>query len=326
MKKNRKQNSPAVRVLAAVLAGAMVFVIGLLIGLRHSASRQEAAAASQTAEQTLSSGPMPQAAPEETAAQPLSGTENPGPVQAGIGSEKSSILTPALFPDENFLSKLRLLYPEGLTAEEAKTVTVLKVPNSSISDLTGLSYFPNLEVLDISTNAITALDIGMMTNLKELNAMYNQISAFDFSGNRMLERLGIAYNRAPVLDLSACPGARCIDPIGEQVGYQYTGSISTILSYPAAAVKIADGRFTVDLSLLVGKENIGRVYLPEGYYPNSTYDGTTGILTFSVDESMIVDGHFTGYGSDNYTTGYYYDTGNPDFTWWVLFKVPQFVS
>ncbi|WP_430867910.1 leucine-rich repeat domain-containing protein [Demequina aurantiaca] len=76
---------------------------------------------------------------------------------------------------------------DPVTELEASTVTVIACGQSTVSSLTGLEYFTNLEVLDLNQNSVS--DVSALTNLTNLTDLY------------------LAYNTigdiTPVLDLPA---------------------------------------------------------------------------------------------------------------------------
>ena len=60
-----------------------------------------------------------------------------------------------------------------------------------ISDLTGIENFENLEVLNVSGNELTHLDVSHNIYLKRLICYGNKISSLDLSNNAKLEYLSI---------------------------------------------------------------------------------------------------------------------------------------
>lgn len=65
-----------------------------------------------------------------------------------------------------------------------------------------LSFFPELESLDLRNNEITVLDLSKATKLTRLFLFKNRIANIDLSTNTELEYLNLDYNELTTLDLS----------------------------------------------------------------------------------------------------------------------------
>ena len=99
-------------------------------------------------------------------------------------------------PDNNFLNALIELGVDTngdgvISPAEAEVITFLDVSEDSISDMTGIEKFVNLDTLDCSYNQLTALDISNNTALIYLYCGYNQLTTFDGSNNTALEILNL---------------------------------------------------------------------------------------------------------------------------------------
>ena len=106
------------------------------------------------------------------------------------------------FPDANF--KARLLSGAGafidfeipvvldanndgeIEVSEAQSIDALYITNANIADLTGISYFTNLKLLNCSHNILQNIVIGPEVTLMNFDASYNQLTAvdvhYDYSG------------------------------------------------------------------------------------------------------------------------------------------------
>lgn len=89
-----------------------------------------------------------------------------------------------------------------LTLDERQAVTALDLSGQGLTNLDGLSAFPNLESLDCSQNNLQTLDLSGNPKLKQLYCTYNQLTALNLSGNPELAYLSCGYNRLTSLDLS----------------------------------------------------------------------------------------------------------------------------
>ena len=122
--------------------------------------------------------------------------------------------------ENNFPDSVFRAYVEGvidtdhdgmLSPEEIGSVSVVLVPDRSVSDLTGLAYFTALEKLDCNFNSLTELDLSRNTALKELKCMENRLSTLDLSHNVLLENVNCSGNTLTGLDLSGNAALRVLN-------------------------------------------------------------------------------------------------------------------
>ena len=85
---------------------------------------------------------------------------------------------------------------------EALLVYKLYLVNNTISDLTGIVSFQNLQLLSILVNSITSLNLNGLTNLQDLDCGYNNISTLDVSGLLNLKKLKCESNQMSTLNVS----------------------------------------------------------------------------------------------------------------------------
>ena len=94
-------------------------------------------------------------------------------------------------PDDNFEQKLINLnldniFDNNVLTASIDTVTYLWIPNSSISDLTGIEDFSLLTELFCHSNQILSLDLSNNTQLFEVNCNDNQLMSMDVrNGNNL---------------------------------------------------------------------------------------------------------------------------------------------
>ncbi|WP_290701706.1 T9SS type A sorting domain-containing protein [Lacinutrix sp.] len=114
-------------------------------------------------------------------------------------------------PDPNFKSALLahtnpVIDTNGdgeIQVNEAFVVDRLSVTSGSISDLTGIEAFVNLEDLNCSYNNLTSLDLSFNTELDTLNSFGNNLNNLNITQNLNLESLNIGnYIGSSVLDIS----------------------------------------------------------------------------------------------------------------------------
>ena len=99
-------------------------------------------------------------------------------------------IDPSNFPDDNFRAYVQILDTNkdgSLSASECSSVKRIAVTGSSISDLTGIEHFPNLEQLFCAQNTLKKIDVSKNTKLQALNVSLNsKLGAIDVSANRDL--------------------------------------------------------------------------------------------------------------------------------------------
>ena len=110
------------------------------------------------------------------------------------------------FPDISFrnyvLLKIDTDRNEKLSVEEISAVKTISAASRSISNLTGISFFTELETLEISGNKITAIDLTANKALKTLKCGNCNMSSLDVSACSELETIHAFNNYFKNLDLS----------------------------------------------------------------------------------------------------------------------------
>ena len=120
---------------------------------------------------------------------------------------QSNINTEVFFPDANFRAAVEVFMgvaPGGpftdLDAAERKET--LHCSGLGITSLAGIEYFPNLEVLNCSSNQLKELDVSRNTALVGLHCGHNQVTALNLSENSVLTWLACEENVLTSLDTS----------------------------------------------------------------------------------------------------------------------------
>lgn len=96
---------------------------------------------------------------------------------------------------------------EGLTngkmiKVDALLVKNLKANSRSISNIEGLQHFVNLEVLDVSNNTISQINLGQNLKLGELNVSSNLLTNLNLSPNVNLKSLYVFKNNLNQLNIT----------------------------------------------------------------------------------------------------------------------------
>ncbi|MBQ4820917.1 matrixin family metalloprotease [Aquimarina sp. MMG016] len=111
-------------------------------------------------------------------------------------------------PDANFEAALDALGYDDISSDGQvptaliEVVTSLNLFNSNIADLTGIEDFRALELLNLTNNNLTSLDVSTNTNLEVLNCENNSLTALDVTANVLLETLVASGNALGNIDVS----------------------------------------------------------------------------------------------------------------------------
>ena len=89
-----------------------------------------------------------------------------------------------------------------IEVNEALVIKSLNIYGASISNLTGIENFTNLNTLFCEENQLTTLDVSALTNLSSLFCAKNQLSYLNVSGLTKLDQLGCETNLLTNLDVS----------------------------------------------------------------------------------------------------------------------------
>ena len=110
------------------------------------------------------------------------------------------------FPDANFRSIVASSFDEDndnyLSDTEINEVESIDCADKGISDLTGISHFTALEILNCYNNQLTSLDFSKNTALTYLDCYGNQLISLDVSKNTALTVLDCGRNQLTSLDVS----------------------------------------------------------------------------------------------------------------------------
>ena len=110
-------------------------------------------------------------------------------------------------PDNNFLNTLIELGIDTngdgvISPAEAEVIISLDVSSDSISDMTGIEKFINLDTLECSGNQLTTLDVSNNNALRKLLCYGSQLTSLNVSKNIELTWLGCGSNRLTTIDVS----------------------------------------------------------------------------------------------------------------------------
>ncbi len=170
---------------------------------------------------------------------------------------------------------------------------VLSILGCTENQLTELNVSNNSELSELScaSNQLAVLDVSQSPNLKTLYCINNQLTELDVSKNTSLIELRCKYNHLTNLDLSCNKNMRIR---GDGPGVVFKGGAHVIPQGITTNIATTNGKWTLNLADIVGKENLSRITL-----------ATTGA-------TLSADGIVTFSGSNMPTELVYnYDTKNP---------------
>ena len=121
--------------------------------------------------------------------------------------EKDEPIPNVTISDNNFLNAL---IEQGVDTDrdgkishaEAEVVISLDVSGDSISDMTGIEKFVNLDTLRCYNNKLTTLDVSNCPALSYLKCAWNKLTSLDVSNNTALSYLAFGRKQLTSLDVS----------------------------------------------------------------------------------------------------------------------------
>ncbi len=191
-----------------------------------------------------------------------------------------------------------------LTKGQATAITAIDCSSQSITDVTGVEFFPNLATLNVKDNAIETIDLTKNAKLKELDVSGNQLVALKLSGNPVLTTLYCQNNLLETLDVSQnMKLSRLICKTNHLTRLDvsasthpdlelFDGEIGDQTSNPQAGMKNGT-EFKYDMTYLVPKASMSNVKMLES---TSALDKTSGIVTFTSEVSEFSYSYATGIG------------------------------
>lgn len=148
-----------------------------------------------------------QSLPEDTEVAPLLETEEAIAIDERNYNTAYVDLTEKNFPDEKFRNYLKEVYDlDGDGKFQPGIIEELDISSKQITDVTGLSYFTYLSVLNCNDNQLTRLDISGNQGLTSLSCCNNSILQFDLSNNDSLEFINIGYQYLELTVIKAADG------------------------------------------------------------------------------------------------------------------------
>ena len=92
-------------------------------------------------------------------------------------------------------------YTANLTDEQLGSIKSVSCTNKNVSSVNGIQYLTNLEILDVSNNQLTNIDVSNNTKLEKLFVDYNQLTSLDIGNNANLKSLMVSNNQLTNLNV-----------------------------------------------------------------------------------------------------------------------------
>jgi hypothetical protein len=207
-------------------------------------------------------------------------------------------------PDANFEQALIDLGYDTLIDGQVLTASIsgiidLDVSGNSITDLTGIEDFTNLQVLDCSFNQIMILDLVGLSNLQSLNCSGNQLMTLEVSTLTNLETLDFSYNMITTVDVNSLINLSQLQCSGNELTALVLDNLVNLWYLDFSFNQIS----TVDLSNLIvldylichynaltnlnitGLTSIGYLYCSGNAFSNLNLSGFNSSLGFTCHDS-----------------------------------------
>ncbi len=132
-------------------------------------------------------------------------------------------------PNENFFNELirNGVDTDGdghISIAEAEATTKLEINTRTVTDMTGIEAFVNLDTLDcgyhkidLNIGKLTSLDVSHNTKLTYLDCWANRLTQLDLSNNTALIVLNCGSNVIPSLNISNCTDLTHLDCSGNEL-------------------------------------------------------------------------------------------------------------
>ena len=104
-----------------------------------------------------------------------------------------------------------------ISSDEIKNEFGAIYTGNGIKDLTGIEYFTELTVLDVTNSELTTVDLSKNTKLEDLNLNNNKLVELDLSRNTKLASLSCDNNKLTNLDLSKLPDLEGLNCYGNKL-------------------------------------------------------------------------------------------------------------
>jgi hypothetical protein len=161
---------------------------------------------------------------------------------------------------QNILRNRDIIDTNDILLVDVNTVTWLSLQNSSVTDLTGIAYFPALTELNFNNNSIASVDLSNNPALLIINLGNNGLTSLNVSNNPALTSLNVSNNNMTspnaVTGIPAGLASQINNASGNFTNYQYfpqnvDQNAITITTQPTAGTTVTAGSITGNLTVAV---------------------------------------------------------------------------
>ena len=169
-----------------------------------------------------------------------------------------------------------------LDASECTALQDLYCYNTQLTDL-DVSRCTALQTLDCDNTQLTNLDVSRCVKLISLYCHNNQLTDLDVSGCTALQVLDCSDTWLTGLDVSGCTALQVLKCYYSQLTkldlIKKCGTLIVDSQTSSSEIKKISGEWTVNLTELVGAENLNKVKIKEGQAWQ--YDAATGLASYT---------------------------------------------
>jgi alpha-tubulin suppressor-like RCC1 family protein len=177
-----------------------------------------------------------------------------------------------LIPDANFEKKLIDLGIDSGTVDgkvltsNIVSVTNLDVSSSSISDLSGIEDFKNLDALYFSSNLLTSVDLSKNNKLFLFFGRDNKLTSIKLPETNQLYHIHLDRNNLAALDVSKCDSLRNLSAEDNQItniNLSRSKDLETLFLDRNKLTSLDISKNTVLKTVWCGENQLSSVVLPE---------------------------------------------------------------
>lgn len=187
-----------------------------------------------------------------------------------------------------------------LEDSEIDAVTSIYVSGSSISDMTGINIFYNLDTLDCMDNQISSIDVSANAKLTSLECSYNNLTTLDVSANTELFYLGCGYNTLTALDLAANTKLVSLNFAGNQLTTIDLSALTELASIYFSGNNFTALDFRANKKLVWAHHAISGelIYISAGMLQ---YEGCPAVASHTGNLVIDLEGYYTAHADGSKT-------------------------
>ncbi|MBP6126645.1 T9SS type A sorting domain-containing protein [Flavobacterium sp.] len=213
-------------------------------------------------------------------------------LQASSSNQIASSQTPVYSPNDDtwYISSYNAIDTNGdgeIQVSEAQAIKWLSVSSSSISNLTGIEAFTNLQVLHCQSNQLSSLNLSGLTNLKQLSCQQNQLSSLNVSGCTNLQTFSCYNNLLTSLNVSGLTNLKNLNCI-------YNLLTSLNVSGLTNLIKLYCNNNQLPILIVSGLTNLQYLYCNNNQLPNLNVSGCTNLKHLFCEYNLLTSLNVSG--------------------------------